>query len=382
MSGGSMTDCWYDGTVTSASAYGAGLVSVAAGSAAFTNVYSKGTVTESGPYAAGLIANIGGTASVTNAYSTATVNAGVSYSGGLFAIVSSGVTISNVFYAGDLNKNGTTSGPFVGVGSGYTLSAAYYDVTLCGCGTAGNGGNLVNSGNSTPDYFKDNSSNAPLDNWNFSTVWRTNSADYPTLRIPSVPSDGDGDTSSDAIEAAAPNSGDANDDGIADSAQTDVTSVVDDLTGKYATLVSTCDSNTGVSINSESANSVADNSFNYPLGLMNFTLHCNTSGQTATVTQYFYTSTDPSGLVVRKYNSDTNTYQAVTGATIRQVSIGGKTALKVTYQITDGGTLDQDGAANGTIVDPTGLAQAVVSAPDTGFGGTYLGKHEASLATE
>jgi hypothetical protein len=60
--------------------------------------------------------------------------------------------------------------------------------------------------------------------------------------------------------------------------------------------------------------------------------------------------------VARKYNTATKTYTDIPNATITNVTIGGQKALKITYDITDGGPLDADGTPNGTIVDPAGPA--------------------------
>jgi hypothetical protein len=51
------------------------------------------------------------------------------------------------------------------------------------------------------------------------------------------------------------------------------------------------------------------------------------------------------------------------------VTIGGKTALKAVYAITDGSSLDRDGLADGNIADPVGPAFNVLGVPDTGLGG-------------
>ena len=59
---------------------------------------------------------------------------------------------------------------------------------------------------------------------------------------------------------------------------------------------------------------------------------------------------------LRKYNPTTTNYMAVDGATLVQSSIGGSSVLVASYTVVDGGVLDSDGAANGTIVDPVGLA--------------------------
>ena len=77
--------------------------------------------------------------------------------------------------------------------------------------------------------------------------------------------------------------------------------------------------------------------------------------------------TSPNGLVLRKYNPTTNAYFTITNASLTSTTIGGKSAVVATYQITDGGSLDTDGVVNGIIVDPVGLASLAVSAPNTGF---------------
>jgi sugar lactone lactonase YvrE len=183
--------------------------------------------------------------------------------------------------------------------------------------------------------------------------------------------DSDNDGVLDSVEEAGPNSGDANNDGTADVDQDNVTSLVDPVTGAYAVLESpsSC-SNLSVAIAAESANTVADSGYNYPAGLMNFTLACGTPGATVAITMYYY-NVSPTGLVTRKYNSNTNGYSAISGAVVTAVTVGGQAAAKVAYSIVDGGSLDLDETANGNIVDPTGLALSVVGAPNTGLGGTY-----------
>jgi hypothetical protein len=77
-------------------------------------------------------------------------------------------------------------------------------------------------------------------------------------------------------------------------------------------------------------------------------------------------------MVLRKYNNITHAYATVTSTTISTVTLSGKVATKVSYKITDGGSLDQDGATNGVIIDPVGLADPSVGAPNTGLGGSVI----------
>jgi len=181
--------------------------------------------------------------------------------------------------------------------------------------------------------------------------------------------DGDGDGISDSIEDAAPNSGDANNDGTDDSEQESVSSFVNPVTNQYAVVEvnNTCTITAASSV-SESANTVADSGFNYPVGLINFTADCGSQGFTTDVSLYYF-GAPTDNLVLRKYNPTTNAYFAITDATITSETISGQTAMRATYQITDGGLLDTDGTANGTIVDPAGLALSAVGVPNTGLGG-------------
>lgn len=178
--------------------------------------------------------------------------------------------------------------------------------------------------------------------------------------------DTDDDGIDDSVEAAGPNGGDANNDGTADSAQANVTSFVNAVTGNRAVLQSTCTSHSGVGASVEPSDH-ADVAFDYPVGLLAFTLTCASPGTTVTVSLYFYEAVDSP--VLRKYNSNAHSYQAIGGASLSMQTIGGQSVVKTVYQITDGSPLDQDGAINGTIVDPVGLGQAVVGIPRTGLGG-------------
>jgi hypothetical protein len=113
----------------------------------------------------------------------------------------------------------------------------------------------------------------------------------------------------------------------------------------------------------------ADIAYDYPVGLMNFTIDCGTPGFASEITQYFY-NLNNSSFIARKFNPNTSAYFTIAGALVSQVEIGGLKAVKSVYTATDGGLLDSDGTANGIIVDPAGLGQSLFGAPRTGAGGT------------
>ncbi len=178
--------------------------------------------------------------------------------------------------------------------------------------------------------------------------------------------DADNDGVLDSTEDNAPNNGDGNGDGIADSEQPNVTSFVNSITGKYSTLAVDDDCTVDAASGIAGSTSNADGNFQYPLGLLNFTLECGTPGATITVEAYHF-DTNESNLVLRKYNSVSKKYWTIQDAVIEKLNIGGVPTIKAVYKITDGGDLDLDGEANGTIVDPVGLARSSVGAPNTGL---------------
>jgi hypothetical protein len=190
---------------------------------------------------------------------------------------------------------------------------------------------------------------------------------YPFLRVFDLDNDG----SMDSVENSGPNQGDANNDGLQDSQQANVSSFINNQNNEPEVLqVPESCTITSVSTQAESGLLLQDAGFNYPAGLTNFTINCgeNSHGATDNITLYFY-GLDPAGLTLRKYNTTNSSYATITPVSLEQVTIGGRQAAKVVYQVTDGGPLDQDGIANGIIVDPVGLGSNVVLIPNTGLGG-------------
>lgn len=168
--------------------------------------------------------------------------------------------------------------------------------------------------------------------------------------------DFDADGVTDVVEDAAPNTGDGNNDGTADRLQPTVSSYEIDSTGIYETFVTTgCSENGTVSSIEAKSLSKQDSGKSYPYGLTDFSLNCS-RGDTVNVTKYVFVDDQPSEYVLRKFNDVNDTYRDVPGSTISSQIVGDTPALVSTYSITDGGDLDDDGAANGIIVDPVGLA--------------------------
>lgn len=161
---------------------------------------------------------------------------------------------------------------------------------------------------------------------------------------------------------------DLNGDSIPDNEQPHVSGYTSPITGKTVVI----DVGEGCELQvddlvTESNLTVQDPAYDYGNGLFDFEADC--VDETTTVRLFYYDVTKDD-LVVRKYNSNSNTYFNLTGqygATLQQTTIGGHTVTIASYQITDGGDLDMDGTVNGTIIDPVGLAALVVGSPNTGI---------------
>ena len=173
----------------------------------------------------------------------------------------------------------------------------------------------------------------------------------------------DDDSITPSIENLAPNDGDADESNVSDSIEHNVSSFLNSDTGEYITLISEgeCFDNNDVAIIDETGLGAEDNLFDYPTGIIDFNTGCRTvSGDEATITVYMF-GVDLGAMTLRKINSTTGVSELVSSYTVDPVMIGGEAALKIEYSVEDGGTLDEDGASNGVIVDPVGLAVAGVS---------------------
>lgn len=191
-------------------------------------------------------------------------------------------------------------------------------------------------------------------------------ADSATATVTVTPApDTDGDNVKDYIEAAAPNSGDANDDGTLDSEQANVSSFINTRTGSYNTLVAAgdCDVLGNVSsINGKAA---------YLMGATGFTLECAVAGQAAQVELLLDREYDTSSWDILKVNSGLTAETDISRlVTVSSVQIGGDTQTRLAYTLVDGGKLDEDGIADGTVVDPIAIMSSspVIGAPDSGYG--------------
>ncbi len=391
----------YDGTLTADGEYQGGLVGQADNVEVFESSTSGTLVNSSGEYIGGMFGdsyestidqsystmdtegsstnNTGGLvgylsydSAITDSYARGDINGG-SYVGGLAGYCEE-ATVTSSYSTGIASAEGGAGG-LIGDGSDCTVTNSFWDTdTSAQSSSLGDETGKTTSEMKTLSTFTDTDNEGLDESWDFADVWGLNSElndGYPCLQWQdeecSTPESDDEDGISPEIEDSSPNSGDGNNDGTPDGEQSYVSSFLNPVTAKYSVIqVDSACSLSQVSAQQESSNTTADSGYNYATGLVKFSANCGTPGYTTTAKVTVF-GVSASNLVLRKYNPNTNAYFTITTATIIDTTIGGQSAAVATYQIKDGGPLDTDGVANGTIVDPVGLASLVVSVPNTGF---------------
>jgi len=306
---------------------------------------------------------------VQNVYSNDTISGlgGATYTGagGLIGRIDGG-NFSNSFSSSTLSGTiGANSYEGAAFGLNYaTTNNDYFDSYLAGTGTCsgindGSGScSAENNSNASPSYFQDNDTNGPFSGWDFTNNW-TETATYPTLR----------NIAGFAATAGIPNNGDANGDGTLDSYQANIASIeASDNTWSTVEVPSTsaCTIDNTSSISTAAA--PAESSYAPEVNFDSFSIYCGTTGASVPVTIIYDKLYNTAGTMVREYNSQTHAYTTIAGATFGTVTVGGVAKTTVTYNVTDGGPYDEDGVANGLIVDPVAIAQpvAATSLTDTG----------------
>ncbi len=178
-----------------------GLIGVCTNST-INNVYNAGAVTSRSSVAGGICGFAGGVGTIMNSYNRGKIT-GQYHVGGLMGQRGhTTIEVVNNFNAGKINptRNYGFQGGLWGndvPGSSGILTAGYtnnfFDRSRSGyniCGYDNYGYvispvsgkcDLVNNNWSDPSIFKGNSTNTPLDSWDFDTVWETVSNGYPAL---------------------------------------------------------------------------------------------------------------------------------------------------------------------------------------------------------
>ncbi|WP_348702861.1 thrombospondin type 3 repeat-containing protein, partial [Tenacibaculum sp. 190524A02b] len=185
-----------------------------------------------------------------------------------------------------------------------------------------------------------------------------------------------------AVENGAPNGGDGNNDGIPDGEQSSVASLPV-VGGSYVTLEITspnmgenCNQITAVTLVNESDLASEDADYQYPFGLIDFSLACANNGETAQVKYYWYGISALDALdAYRKYGPSTAggvdfNYRSDLIPVSQQIeTVNGTNVFTVIYNLTDDAVGDDNTEIAGVIEDPTGPA-IIVDVDGDGIGNT------------
>ncbi len=197
----------------------------------------------------------------------------------------------------------------------------------------------------------------------------------------------DDDGVDDSVEDNGPNGGDANGDGILDSDQNNVASFPNQVLGggHYVTLQAdspgnSCQTVSNVFQYAEEDTGEEDTDYTYPVGLTDFTLQCTSPGGSATITVYYDQLYNTTNWVPRKYSFINGGYRPALVPTFGTFNRNGTLVTTMTYTITDGGALDDDGMVDGVIYDPIGPALSPTAPVDNngGSGGSGGGSGSGS----
>lgn len=171
----------------------------------------------------------------------------------------------------------------------------------------------------------------------------------PPLWLTGAPgTSNDGDSVDDLTEALAPNNGDGNDDGVPDYEQANVTSYPSSA-GTYVTIEAPAGTTLGNVRTLDPATYSLPPQLVLPEGLTDFRVDGVTPG--SDVTLKIFTSSAAMVIAYVKYQDGQLTILPFDRFT--------KFADRVEIRLTDGGPGDDDGVANGVIVDPGGVATEI-----------------------
>jgi hypothetical protein len=151
-----------------------GAVLTGGGIATVTNSYSSATAI--GDDSVGGLVGLGINVDVTKSYAAGSVS-GDDNVGGLVGQLYG--SMADTFSAEEIiNTTGSgTVGPVTGHVISATVGNRYFDTNSTGFASSPDGSSPITDSN----YFKNNSTNPPFDQWDFSTLWRTNYANYPSF---------------------------------------------------------------------------------------------------------------------------------------------------------------------------------------------------------
>lgn len=349
------------GLIGQASAYGNG----ENGDLTISNSYATGNVNAgSASRVGGLIGELSNdsgvftsTITLTNSYSAGTVSGDASV-GGLVGLAANDDNENNLVINNTVSVSPTTGNTQVAgwvgldndsnvIGSANWFGTASTGQSVCVSNSSPSNGcaGFIDSGFGA-GHWLGNDSVSPFNEWNFdSNAWEVVDGVLPILDY-----DFDQDGLTTEAEKDGPNGGDVDEDSTPDYEQENVASFIDgdDAYGIIAL--------NGYLHNVRSSTIQDEDGYTIPHGALSFIVVVD-SGESTTIEIFFKSDLAPEDVVAVK-KSESGPIVPLTNFTITNETIDGDNFIKLSYDATDGGENDEDGQANGLIVDPVALAIA------------------------
>lgn len=164
--------------------------------------------------------------------------------------------------------------------------------------------------------------------------------------------DPDNDGIATTVENSAPNSGDANDDGLLDSDQQNVASLTGSVTGNYITASILPGGSTLANVYAATEEYFGDDPYyDHPLGLIGYEITSSplNLGFSETVRVLFHGETDLTGYTYRQYNPYSDSWTTLADVLFGTVIINGNTVAYADIPLIDGQDGDTDAQTNGII---------------------------------
>jgi hypothetical protein len=358
----------YYGNLTANSSGAGGLVgNLSSSGTVISDSYVRGSITASSSVAGGLVGTANANSvTIRRSYSAAVLNlTNTTGTGGFVGGNGTQTVAEDSFAANTVAVTGTAT-PLGGIfGGDGTATNTFFSSNFAGTTDCAGSGNAVVGCTGVPvdpSDFTNGAYQSAADGWDFFDTWVAQDSDFPDLL-----------TNKYLIKALG--TGDMNADGIQDGLQAKVVSAAYWANFEDVTFVvpsgGGCVTDDGRYNDTDYYKTDPDYSLQTPT-MWSFVMYC-ADGATVPVTAIFDKEYDVSKSVLRHFNITTLAYTNVPDVVYSTITVGGVVKTTATYNVTDGGPLDDDGTVNGVINDPVGLKVAVplggsatVGPPNTG----------------
>lgn len=180
---------YFGGVITTTGNNVGGLVGNSSGLTQITDSFADAQISGTN-LVGGLVG--GGSTNITSSFAFGSISSTHSQLGGLVGALSNGSVFDSFAAVSIASTMPTTVGGIIGVATDSTVTNSYVDrgINSQGCIYTIAVDDVsttvdcteVNQSNSEPDYFFNNTTNPPLDQWDFDTVWQHNTYFFPCLQ--------------------------------------------------------------------------------------------------------------------------------------------------------------------------------------------------------